>query len=481
MSSGTRSETRPTLDRWLSRRLIATLVVVQAISGLIVWLAWRYEIYDEAKKSLIAETDGLFTLVRGTNRPRPPNLEDYLDNRPESSIHLRVERNGVELHTDPAFPQRQVPYDVFGLPLFSAVDVGFGQTPKSHRRFMIYRSEHVSLPGSVYTMTGALNLREVEFRVARAFFLVAGTAIFVAGVLSLSLSLVSRQLTRRLQRITLAVRDWQPGKRFQPLPEDAATAELLDIQRVLNRMLGEVDVHHGRLSKFSTDVAHELRTSIAAAKLELELALGKERSNEEYRETLGTVAQNVETLNNTVNDLLLISRIEAKQPVLRREAVPLKLLVEELLETFEPFFDDLELRLEQSLEPVTVDLDRSRFRRVLANLLDNAIKFSEAGGEVAVRLVRRGAEGVLEIEDHGRGIPAEEIDRVFERFYRASNTLEVQGTGLGLPIVRSLIEAHGGRLEVESELGVGSLFRIVLPLSADADATTNVDSHPPTA
>lgn len=458
---------KPPLDRWLSRRLLVTLILAQAVAGVIVWLGWRYEIYDEAKKDLIVQTEGLFSLIRGTSASRPRNdLITYLNNRPESQVVLRVMRNGDSVHTAESFPQRMVPAEVLGLPLFLEQGLAFGQTPSGFRRFLVYRVERSTLPGVSFEFEAALDLRTVEFRAARAFFLVAGTAVMVAGVLSLALSLLTRELTEPLRKVSRVVRSWQPGDKADLIEEDAKIAELLEIEQVLNRMLREVDIHHGRLSKFSTDVAHELRTSIAAAKLELELALNKPRSADEYREVLETVAMNVETLNNTVADLLLIARIEAKQPVLRREKLPVRELLAEVLETFEPFFDDLDLKLHFEADAgIELELDRARFRRVLANLLDNAVKFSESGGDIFVRLKRgEPGEAVLEIQDRGRGMPRQEISRIFERFYRCSNTLEVQGTGLGLPIVRSLIEAHGGRLEVESELNEGALFRIHLPL-----------------
>jgi len=223
-------------------------------------------------------------------------------------------------------------------------------------------------------------------------------------------------------------------------------------------------------SDFVSNVSHELRTPLASIRVFGEfLRLGRVEGGAKIREYGEYIETESRRLTQLINNLLDFARIESGRKSYRLEPADLAEVVGETLRTFE-------VRLRQSgfrllyrgpAEPLPeVDLDASAIAHSLSNLLDNAVKYSGAGREVEVTLERRGAEAVVAVRDWGIGIPRDEQRKIFDRFHRVSTGLvhDVKGTGLGLAIVQHIVQAHGGRVEVDSRPGQGSRFAIVLPL-----------------
>jgi signal transduction histidine kinase len=213
-------------------------------------------------------------------------------------------------------------------------------------------------------------------------------------------------------------------------------------------------------------VSHELRTPLAAIKGYATTLLQHDRMRSEVRrEFLGIIDSESDRLAELISNLLDMSRIEAG--VLRVDPTPIRLqrLVEGAVQRAQHLTPVHDVVLDWRIDP-WVAADISRVEQVLTNLLNNAIKYSPDGGEI--RLSNQLREGVLliSVQDHGVGIPPREVDKIFDRFHRVEGDLarRVSGTGLGLAICRGLIEAHGGRVWVESEPGVGSTFTFTLPI-----------------
>jgi signal transduction histidine kinase len=221
-------------------------------------------------------------------------------------------------------------------------------------------------------------------------------------------------------------------------------------------------------------VSHELRTPLTSIIGYLELVLEDEsgRLEDDHRRYLEVVGRNASRLLRLVGDLLFVAQVEAGTMSLEPGEVDLERLVAEALETATPRAEARSLVLEADVAPVPpLRGDRDRLGQVLDNLVTNAVKFTPPGGRIEVRARAEDGVAVLEVADTGPGIPQEEQEHLFERFFRASSaTAEaIPGVGLGLTIVKAITEAHGGSVALDSEVGIGTTFRVELPLPGQAD------------
>jgi PAS domain S-box-containing protein len=247
---------------------------------------------------------------------------------------------------------------------------------------------------------------------------------------------------------------------------EAEREHLLTQERAQNARLRELD----RLKDtFVASVSHELRTPLTSISGFLQLVqdgLAGETS-EEQRRCLAIAGRNADRLHRLIGDLLFVAQMDAGQLVLEPTQVDLRALAAECLESVRP--RAMQAGVEVVLEGDAVaglQGDPSRLTQLLDNLVSNAIKFSSEGGQVAVRTISENGNVVLEVADHGIGIPAEQQQHLFQRFFRGSNAAEraIQGTGIGLSIVKAIVDAHGGSIAVESREGQGTTFRVAFPL-----------------
>jgi signal transduction histidine kinase len=219
---------------------------------------------------------------------------------------------------------------------------------------------------------------------------------------------------------------------------------------------------------FVSTVSHELRTPLTSVKGYLEAILAGEAGalNNEQREYTEIVYRNSTRLQELVDDLLVLSRVDAGELVLRRERFDLVDALRRVREEHGPRAAERGLVLElDAPDAIPLTADRRRIEQTIANLVSNAVKYGGDGDAVKIRAFSRAGEAVVEVMDQGVGIPAGELSRIGERFFRAANAGDVPGSGLGLAITREIVQRHGGTLEVQSAEGSGSTFRVSFPLS----------------
>ena len=220
--------------------------------------------------------------------------------------------------------------------------------------------------------------------------------------------------------------------------------------------------------ELTANISHELRTPLTSIKGFAETLLGGAMADEEAcRRFLAIIDSEAARLMKLVDDLMDLSRLESRAVSMDPFPVRLDALVTAALSGMRPQADRHRIALRGTAEPATVQADRDRVLQVLTNLLDNAIKFTPEGGTVEVSVTSTPAEAVVSVTDTGRGIPADDLPRIFDRFYRVdrSRSREAGGTGLGLAIAKHIVEAHGGRISVASRLNAGSTFAFTLPLA----------------
>ena len=245
------------------------------------------------------------------------------------------------------------------------------------------------------------------------------------------------------------------------LSPETVPRELTDLAVSFNEMLERMEEAFNRLSNFSADIAHDLRTPVTTMMTQAQVALSQARTVEEYQEILYSNIEEYEHMAQMINDMLFLAKADNDPGNLNITDVNLADEVNVLFEFYEAWAEErnVVLKLEGA---ATISGDKLMLRRALGNLLSNAIRHTQPGATVIVSLDTAGGETRIVVENPGPDIPAEHLHRLFDRFYRVDPSRQESGTGLGLAIVKSIVEVHGGRINVTSSGGI-TRFHILLP------------------
>ena len=309
-------------------------------------------------------------------------------------------------------------------------------------------------------------LQQARKRLLLIFGIVIPLALLLSGFGGLVLA---NQALRPVDSITKAAEQIGAGDLTERVPVPQKMDEIGRLAATFNSMIARLQAAFERQKQFTSDASHELRTPLAVMRGELEVTLRRDRTPEEYQRTLGSNLEEVIRLSRLVEDLLMLARADAGRVELRCEPVNLTDLCRNTVEYISPLADERAQTLTYQAPPqaITINADQQRLKQLLLNLLDNAIKYTDHGGTITLSLTTDNQHAILAVTDTGRGIPAEDLPRVFDRFFRRSaktSDRSAPGSGLGLSIVQWIVEAHGGKIEVSSELGKGSVFTVKLPL-----------------
>jgi signal transduction histidine kinase len=329
--------------------------------------------------------------------------------------------------------------------------------------------------------------------------LVASAGLIVLLVSPLVGHLLTSRTIQPLAEMIRTTARLHPGEFGERLPIRGTGDELDSLAHTINGLLDRIATYLQQEHDFLANAAHDLRTPLAAIRSSVEVALGVERTDEEYREILGLVIEQCSSLQTLVNQLLLLAETDADRLQTDVEPVQLDQLVSKAIEMFEGVADDHDIELHVGELPgVSVPGNRHHLRQVINNLLDNAIKFtaarysdlnaenrpSEHKGIVFLELKRDEANHFvhLRVEDNGIGIAPDDQSHVFDRFFRVDKSRgrdgAAGGTGLGLSICKAIVDAHGGAISVQSQPGRGSIFIVSLPLDASTPAANTEISEP---
>jgi signal transduction histidine kinase len=274
-----------------------------------------------------------------------------------------------------------------------------------------------------------------------------------------------------------------PRNPFETLADRLAETERLPLKRIpaadlpadaqalaerINTRLDALASAEKEQQQFIADVSHELRTPLTVLRGTLEVALEEERATEEYREAIGNALLEIRHLTRLSQNLLFLARGQSGRITLSFANLDLGKFLADWIRDLVPAAEDRELVLHLELpdRPVLVFADADRLQQVIHNLLENAMRYTRPGGEIWVRLSAQPGEARIEVSDTGVGIPAADLPFVFERFFRSDRARRAYsgGSGLGLSIVRWIVEAHKGAVDVESVLDEGTTFTVRLPL-----------------
>lgn len=295
------------------------------------------------------------------------------------------------------------------------------------------------------------------------------------------------------------------GRGLEPVNQVAATAEAVsgstmhvripgrntddELDRLIdafNKMMDRLSESFEQVRRFSTDVSHELRTPLTSIRGQLEVALFTAKTADQYRDAIVNALQDVDRLSSITRALLLLSQSEAGQLTLRFLRLNLTDTVLDIVDQFQIPAEDAQLTLDADLpDEIWMDADRVQVERLISNLLSNAVKYTPPRGRIHLTLrtlvTEYGDQVELCVADTGQGIPAASLPHIFERLYKVPGGDPDKGLGLGLSFVSWIVRAHHGKIEVESELGKGTTFRVLLPTSpspvAESSALVGIGSE----
>ncbi|MCY2954112.1 MAG: heavy metal sensor histidine kinase [Planctomycetota bacterium] len=286
---------------------------------------------------------------------------------------------------------------------------------------------------------------------------------------------------RPIEQMAAAVRSVRSTTLHRRIAPAGFPAELAALANNFNKMLQGLEDAFSRLSRYSADIAHELRSPIHNLRGEAEVVLGRPRSPEEYREVLGSCLEECVRLSSLIDGLLFLARADNPEMQIRREYLKIAHELAVLREFYAAPAAEANISLELEADSTSAaNLDRNLFQRAVGNLIENAIAYSNPGG--TIKLAAHAKNGLLRIDvrDSGRGIPPEHLPHVFDRFYRVDGTRSKKtgGIGLGLAIVKTIASLHGGDVRIASRVGVGTRITILFPASAPTPLPSTRSAKP---
>jgi two-component system heavy metal sensor histidine kinase CusS len=273
---------------------------------------------------------------------------------------------------------------------------------------------------------------------------------------------VTQRGLRPIGEMTRALKRVGPKQLHERVTAVGWPRELQPLAVAFDDMLGRLEDSFARLSQFSADIAHELRTPIGNIRGEAEVALTRSRSAQEYREVIESTIAECQHLGHIVDNLLFLARTEAAEGHLQRTSFDGRAAIEKIAAFHEPIAEDQHVAI-SCAGAAQFRADEMLFSRAVSNLLENALRHTPAGGAIEIAIANSDGNSEVRVKDTGSGIAAEHLPRVFDRFYRADSSRSSEGLGLGLALVKSIMDLHGGTAKIESRAGQGTTVTLSFP------------------
>ncbi len=301
------------------------------------------------------------------------------------------------------------------------------------------------------------------FREVFAEFMIPAIILGVGGG-----SFLAYRALRPLRSLIQTIRSVSTGRMDARVPTSHTRDELDELVVLFNSMLEKIETlikgMHGSLDA----VAHDLRTPLARLRGTAEMALRSEQSKDASREALADCVEEADRILTMLNTLMDISEAETGAMNLHLEEMNVSVLIKDTVDLYAHVAEDKQVSLNSSSpNDLFFTADANRMRQVMANLMDNAVKYTPSGGRIDLEAFRRDHQAVITVKDTGIGISSEDAPRIWNRLYRGDQSRSQRGLGLGLSLVKAVVQAHNGSIEVSSKTGVGSLFTLQLPASVD--------------
>lgn len=331
----------------------------------------------------------------------------------------------------------------------------------SHKLFSLI-AIYVEVGGQTYIMQVAQD-RTGDEQFVKEF---GALLVVVLAFGSLASAVIAIKVTKRglrpLEEMTSSLKEFGPERLHERIPPRGWPRELRPLALAFDEMFDRLEASFTRLSQFSADLAHELRTPIANIQGESEVALTRARTSDEYREVIESSITECERLSRIVDNLLFLARAESAEEHIERSSFKGREALEKIAAYYEPIAEEHQITITCTGEG-EVYADPLLFGRAVTNLVENALRFTPADGAIQISVEANAASAQVAVRDTGSGIAAEHLPRVFDRFYRADPSRTGKGTGLGLALVKSIMDLHGGSAVVDSDVQRGTVVTLTFP------------------
>jgi heavy metal sensor kinase len=431
---------------------VAALLAVTAAFAALLYADFRRSLYEEVDRRLAIQAESLASSIQPeSDRYFLVDLAaeqvSYFDRDGENAPYYVIWDHSGRL-IDQSHPALQVPFPGIA-----------GTWDRGHGRELARTG-----PAGSLVLVGQ-GMQEEERRLARLLGIIL-TVGGVALVLTIGAGwLVTGRALGPIRRISESAAAVSASNLSARIDMAEMETELGALATTINSTFDRLQAAFDQQTQFTADASHELRTPLSVVLAQAELALKKDRSEEEYRQALDTIVRSARRMKSVVEGLLVLARADAGALSLVKAKIDLRDVVDESCQLLAPLAADRGVTLEVNLEPIVAEVDRARFAEAITNLLGNAIHYNRPDGRVEIRLRRHDSSAILQVADNGIGIPEEDLPHIFERFFRVdqARSRRAGGAGLGLAVTKWIVESHGGIIDVSSRIGAGTTFTVSLP------------------
>jgi two-component system heavy metal sensor histidine kinase CusS len=464
----------------IRRTLAFRLTAAYASAGLLLVFLATFSLYLMLVSELNKSTD-LFlkdkvNVLRTMLRERPEDLDalheevvlESAARRYEQFYDCLLDQDGKPIIVTPGMA-RELDLSKIAALSIAKRGIAFPMKGRSGQSFRVIVSK-VKLGNSsshYITLQVAVNVSGKEELLARFrmwFWAISGSMLILFPLIGYK---TARQGIRPVEEIAATARRITSSHLGERIVAEGYPYELASLALTFNKMLDGLEDSFERISQFSADIAHDLRTPVNNIRGEAEVALARARTIDEYRDALESSLEEAVRLSDLIGNLLFLARTESPLTHLQLETVDVSELLERVREYHEASAADAAVALtnDRVSEPVIAEFDRTLIQRAVGNLVSNAIAHTPHGGTVAISTYARAADVFIEVTDTGVGIPPDALPRVFDRFFRVdpSRSKASGSTGLGLAIVQGIMQLHGGKAEIASKPGMGTRVTLRMP------------------
>jgi len=430
--------------------------------GVLYWIVVRHA-YAEDQAVLSDKVLAIRTDLNSADGPRILNQElKGVHGGERASYWVRVLDSTQRVVAETPGMNRLLPVKLFSLKQTSPLT---GLQPRDYQtsgRLFSLVSVVTEANGQPFTIQVAQDRTvdeqfEKQFGLLVAVVLVCG--IFASAMIAIT---VTKRGLRPLGAMTRSLKRVGPNRLHERVLPAEWPRELQPVAVAFDDMLDRLEDSFTRLSQFSADLAHELRTPLANIRGEAEVALARPRTPNEYQTVIESSVAECERLSGIIDNLLFLARAEAAESKINQSPFDGRAAIERIAAYNEAIAEERRLTITCAGQG-DVYADPVLFGRAVSNLVDNAVHFTSDGGRITISLTTNRNKAEITVQDTGCGIAAEHLPRIFDRFYRADASRSSEGTGLGLALVKSIADLHGGSVSVESEVGRGTLVTLRFP------------------